>query len=139
MKSTLLALALPLALFACAGAGPAVTPGQPAYGVPAAATAQPASATPPQFDRQGNPNYDSSGNYIGPHGVGQMVGPDDNPDRNPQLSSTMPSAADFPAGSCTTTPMGTQCRSSTTTTSSSSASCVTIGGTTRCDQSSDDN
>lgn len=33
--------------------------------------------TRPQFDRDGNPNFDTKGNYIGCHGVGCMV---DNPD-----------------------------------------------------------
>lgn len=31
----------------------------------------------PQFDRYGNPNFDTRGNYIGCHGIGCMV---DNPD-----------------------------------------------------------
>jgi hypothetical protein len=34
--------------------------------------------TRPQFDRQGNPNFDTRGNYIGCHGVGCAVDqPDD--------------------------------------------------------------
>jgi hypothetical protein len=36
----------------------------------------------PQFDQQGNPNFDTHGNYQGPHGVGKLVGPEDNPDTN---------------------------------------------------------
>ena len=32
--------------------------------------------TRPQFDRQGNPNFDTHGNYIGCHGLGCQV---DNP------------------------------------------------------------
>jgi hypothetical protein len=39
----------------------------------------------PQFDRQGNPNFDTNGNYQGPHGLGKLVGPDDNPGQNPDL------------------------------------------------------
>ena len=32
----------------------------------------------PQFDRQGNPNFDTRGNYIGCHGVGcEVDSPDD--------------------------------------------------------------
>lgn len=32
----------------------------------------------PQFDRNGNPNFDTHGNYIGPHGLGALVdSPDD--------------------------------------------------------------
>jgi hypothetical protein len=27
----------------------------------------------PQFDRNGNPNFDTEGNYIGPHGLGALV------------------------------------------------------------------
>jgi|GEM_PF-646855 len=27
----------------------------------------------PQFDRNGNPNFDTDGNYIGPHGLGALV------------------------------------------------------------------
>lgn len=27
----------------------------------------------PQFDRNGNPNFDIHGNYIGPHGLGELV------------------------------------------------------------------
>lgn len=116
-------------LSGCSGGGPAPL-------VVATPAVQPAGTTPPPFDKQGNANYDASGNYIGPHGVGQLVGPGDNPDRNPDLSTAMSSASDFPAGSCTTTPMGTRCQSSTTSSSSSSASCVTAAdGTTRCNQS----
>ncbi len=33
----------------------------------------------PQFDKDGNPNFDTQGNYIGCHGVGCQV---DNPDSN---------------------------------------------------------
>lgn len=33
--------------------------------------------TTPHFDRQGNPNFDVNGNYIGPHGVGALVDPPD--------------------------------------------------------------
>ena len=33
--------------------------------------------TPPAFDKYGNANYDSSGTYIGGHGVGTIV---DDPD-----------------------------------------------------------
>lgn len=34
--------------------------------------------TRPQFDRQGNPNFDTRGNYIGCHGMGCEVDqPDD--------------------------------------------------------------
>ncbi|HEI8866043.1 TPA: hypothetical protein SLG40_001528 [Serratia odorifera] len=39
----------------------------------------------PAFDRQGNPNFDADGNYQGPHGIGALVGPEDNPDLNPNL------------------------------------------------------
>lgn len=35
--------------------------------------------TRPQFDKQGNPNFDSQGNYQGCHGIGCQV---DNPDNN---------------------------------------------------------
>lgn len=41
----------------------------------------------PQFDNQGNPNFDTHGNYQGPHGLGKLVTPDDNPDLNPSLRS----------------------------------------------------
>ncbi|MER9542684.1 hypothetical protein NKI72_11330 [Mesorhizobium sp. M0437] len=41
----------------------------------------------PQFDNQGNPNFDTHGNYQGPHGLGKLVTPDDNPDLNPALRS----------------------------------------------------
>lgn len=41
----------------------------------------------PQFDNQGNPNFDTHGNYQGPHELGKLVTPDDNPDLNPALRS----------------------------------------------------
>jgi hypothetical protein len=46
----------------------------------------------PQFDRQGNPNFDTRGNYIGCHGIGCEVDPpddsgpsDDDIDNRPQF------------------------------------------------------
>ena len=53
------------------GANPGPTPAQ-------------SGPAPPAFDRYGNANYDSSGAYIGGHGVGTLV---DNPDR-PALPQT---------------------------------------------------
>lgn len=35
----------------------------------------------PQFDRNGNPNFDTHGDYVGPHGLGALVdAPEDNND-----------------------------------------------------------
>jgi len=35
--------------------------------------------TRPQFDKDGNPNFDTQGNYVGCHGVGCEVDNPDNP------------------------------------------------------------
>lgn len=39
---------------------------------------QGSTAAPPPLDRNGNPNYDTSGQYIGGHGIGTLV---DSPER----------------------------------------------------------
>ena len=108
----------------------------------AASPAQPWASNPPpqsqqvdqtpQFDRQGNPNFDTNGNYIGPHGVGKLVGPEDNRDLNPNLQSpTGPEG--FAPGECTTNGINTQCHSSSTSRGTSSSTCTTINGETTCD------
>jgi hypothetical protein len=38
--------------------------------------------TTPQFDNMGNPNFDTHGRYQGPHGLGKLVTPEDDPDYN---------------------------------------------------------
>ncbi|TIN22094.1 MAG: hypothetical protein E5Y31_19065 [Mesorhizobium sp.] len=90
-----------------------------------------------KFDKQGNPNFDANGNYIGPHGVGTLVGPDDNPDNKPGSDDNFPSAKDFPAGSCTNVGGSTKCASHTT--SSSNSDCTTINGVTNCNNSATTN
>jgi hypothetical protein len=55
---------------------PVVTTTPPLGANPGPTPAQSGSA-PPAFDRYGNANYDSSGAYIGGHGIGTQV---DNPD-----------------------------------------------------------
>lgn len=52
-----------------------VTTNHPQGSTPAASQA--ADPTVEKFDKDGNPNYDENGNYIGGHGVGTRV---DNPD-----------------------------------------------------------
>lgn len=52
-----------------------ITTNHPQGSTPAAS--QSADPTVEKFDKDGNPNYDENGNYIGGHGVGTMV---DNPD-----------------------------------------------------------
>lgn len=45
----------------------------------------PAGPMPPRFDRNGNANFDSSGAYIGGHGIGTLV---DSPDKPGPMSPT---------------------------------------------------
>lgn len=76
-------IATALAMSGCQGTPGTPVAGQPVYTPPTGYAAQPtytsptgpaASAqTPPAFDRNGNPNFDASGTYIGGHGVGTMV------------------------------------------------------------------
>jgi len=49
----------------------------PPFGANPGPTPAQSGPAPPAFDRYGNANYDSSGAYIGGHGVGTLV---DNPD-----------------------------------------------------------
>lgn len=69
----------------------------------------------PQFDKNGNPNFDANGNYVGPHGTGALV---DNPDAG--------QGTEFPPGSCKTVGGTTTCETS------SSSSCTTMNGVTTC-------
>jgi hypothetical protein len=108
----------------------------------AASPAQPWGSNPPpqsqqvdqtpQFDQQGNPNFDTNGSYIGPHGVGKLVGPQDNPDLNPNLQSpTGPEG--FAPDKYTTNRINTQCHSSSTSRGTGTSACTTINGKTTCD------
>ncbi|PZQ96837.1 MAG: hypothetical protein DI533_14795 [Cereibacter sphaeroides] len=47
---------------------------------------------PPKFDRNGNPNYDEDGNYIGGNGLGTLV---DSPDNQPQPADPAQDVADM--------------------------------------------
>ncbi len=46
----------------------------------AAAPYQGSTMPPPALDRNGRPNYDANGQYVGGHGIGTLV---DDPDRAP--------------------------------------------------------
>ncbi len=80
--------ALLICAFGLAACGPTSGPSAVAVQHPGVTTTPPLGANPvptpsqsgpapPAFDRYGNANYDSSGTYIGGHGVGTLV---DNPD-----------------------------------------------------------
>jgi hypothetical protein len=80
--------ALVICAFGLAACGPTNGPSAVAVQHPVVTTTSPLGANagptpsqsgpaPPAFDRYGNANYDSSGTYIGGHGVGTLV---DNPD-----------------------------------------------------------
>ena len=91
--------ALLICAFGLAACGPTSPPSAVAVQHPVVTTTPPLGANPgpspsqsgpapPAFDRYGNANYDSSGTYIGGHGVGTLV---DNPDKPapPQTPSDM--------------------------------------------------
>jgi hypothetical protein len=62
----------------------------PSRGSPPPPTAYQGSTTPPPaLDRNGNPNYDASGQYIGGHGVGTLV---DSPER---VNASPPTPSDM--------------------------------------------
>jgi hypothetical protein len=79
-----------------------------------------------KFDKDGNPNYDADGRYIGGTGMGKLVdNPDidsdgdgilDNVDTNIDVPR-IPGPGDFPAGSCTTVGNATRCESHTSSSS----------------------
>jgi hypothetical protein len=83
------AIVCALAVTGCGPTGPSPAAYHPAA-TPAAnpgPTMSEAGPAPPAFDRYGQANYDSSGAYIGSHGVGTLV---DNPD---QTSFGMPKSS----------------------------------------------
>jgi len=49
-------------------------------------TSQDADSSVQKFDKDGNPNYDTKGNYQGPHGTGALVDNPDAPETNPDGS-----------------------------------------------------
>jgi hypothetical protein len=72
-------VAVMLSLASCGPALPGAT-----YTPPA--PYQGSTAPPPALDRNGNPNYNASGQYVGGHGIGTLV---DSPERaNPPPPST---------------------------------------------------
>lgn len=57
----------------------------------------------PQFDRNGNPNFDTEGKYIGPHGLGALVdAPPPEPEGSNAAEDTNAGNADDGSGSDTT-------------------------------------
>jgi hypothetical protein len=83
------AIVCALAVTGCGPTGPSPAAYHPAA-TPAAnpgPTMSEAGPAPPTFDRYGQANYDSSGAYVGGHGVGTLV---DNPD---QTSFGMPKSS----------------------------------------------
>ena len=98
-------------------AGP-VTAGRPAYGAPTGqpvytpptgrVAATPAAAVgstqpPPKFDRNGNPNYDADGNYIGANGVGALVDSPETDDGIPDVTVPEVTVPDVSNMTCTGT------------------------------------
>ncbi len=94
-RAVVVVLACGFELCGCGPSGPSATAYQrpvvtttPPLGANTGPTPAQSGSAPPAFDRYGNANYDSSGAYIGGHGVGTLV---DNPDRPapPQTPSDM--------------------------------------------------
>jgi hypothetical protein len=111
MKAHAILLGAACVVSGCQGTPATGVAGQPVYQPPAGYTAQPVSTpptgvaaagqAPPALDRNGNPNYDANGTYVGGHGIGTLVDSPENKDGIPTVSVPSVSAPSLSGMKCT--------------------------------------